>query len=196
VRIRPADDADLPAVAALHATRIDEGFLSSLGPAFLRRLYRRVRLDDRGFVLVATDDDDVVTGFAAGVADLKALYRRFVLRDGLVAGLRSAPRLVRALPRVVETLRYADTGADLPTAEILAVAVARSAGGRGVGRSLVGAAVAEFDRLAVAAAKVVTTADNEAAIAMYRAAGFLPAATIEVHQGRTSQVLVWTPPSR
>ena len=37
-----ATDADVHAVAALHAERIAEGFLVTLGPAFLRRLYRRI----------------------------------------------------------------------------------------------------------------------------------------------------------
>ncbi|MGZ4754409.1 MAG: GNAT family N-acetyltransferase [Acidimicrobiia bacterium] len=177
-------------MAALHAERIAEGFLSSLGPGFLRRLYGRVLASEDGFVLVA--DDDGVVGFVAGVGDLGALYRRFLLRDGIVAGLAAAPRLVRALPRVVETLRYPAATGDLPEAEILAVAVAARAGGRGLGRALVAAATAEFSRRGIHDATVVTTADNAPALAMYRACGFASVATTEVHPGRPSEVLRWT----
>jgi ribosomal protein S18 acetylase RimI-like enzyme len=193
VRVRSARPADVPAVAALHADRIDEGFLSSLGPAFLRRLYRRVLRRDDGFVLVATGDaDETVLGFVAGVGSVGALYRSFLLRDGLVAGLLAAPRLVRAVPRVLETLRYPSATGDLPDAEILAVAVARTAAGAGVGRALVAAATAEFARRGTRTAKVVTTDDNASALAMYRACGFVTATGVEVHAGRASEVLVWT----
>lgn len=189
--IRPATDADLPTIARLHAARIAEGFLSSLGPAFLRRLYRRVLRSDGSFVLVATGDDSV-QGFVAGVPDVGALYREFMLRDGVVAGTVAAPKLLRALPRVLETLRYPAATGKLPDAEILAVAVDTAWGGRGIGRDLVRGATVEFHARGIDEAKVVTTADNTAALAMYRAAGFAPAAAVEVHAGRASEVLVWT----
>jgi ribosomal protein S18 acetylase RimI-like enzyme len=192
VSVRAATDADLPTVATLHAERIGEGFLSSLGPGFLRRLYRRVLRSDDGFVLVAGDPGRAPTGFVAGVGSVGALYRSFLLHDGVVAGALAAPRLVRALPRVVETLRYPSTTGDLPDAEILAVAVAGSAAGRGIGTALVAAATAAFARHGVTTAKVVTTADNAPALAMYRACGFATAAGVEVHPGRASEVLVWT----
>ncbi len=193
--VRAAGPSDLAAVAALHADRIGEGFLSSLGPGFLRRLYRRVLASPDGFVLVATplgSSAGPVLGFAAGVGSVGALYRRFLLRDGVVAGAMAAPKLVRAVPRVVETLRYPAATDDLPTAEILAVAVAADAVGAGIGRALVGAATDEFTTRGVTAAKVVTTADNAAAIAMYRACGFASRTAVEVHAGRPSEVLVWT----
>ena len=190
--VRPARPDDLTRVAALHAERIAEGFLSSLGVPFLRRLYRRVLAGPDSFVLVATGADATVVGFVAGGGDLGALYRRFLLRDGVVAATRAAPRLVRALPRVLETLRYPTATAELPAAEILAVAVDRGASGRGTGRALVDAACVEFRARGIHAARVVTTADNDRALAMYRACGFGPAARLEVHAGRDSEVLVWT----
>ncbi len=188
---RAAQATDLHAVADLHATRIDEGFLASLGTPFLFRLYRRVLRSSDAFIVV-DDIDGVVTGFAAGVADLGALYRRFMVLDGLRAGVRAAPRLFRSIPRVVETLRYPAATGGLPDAEILAVAVAADRGGQGIGRQLVTATTDEFTRQGITTAKVVTTADNRAALAMYRACGFDSARGVEVHAGRTSEVLVWT----
>ena len=189
--MRAATAADLPRVAQLHHDRIDQGFLSSLGIPFLLRLYRRVLRSSAGFVLVE-ESNDLVVGFVAGVENLGALYRSFVIHDGVAAGIRAAPRLVRALPRVIETLRYPTTAVDLPSAEILAVSVADDHGGRGIGRRLVLGATAEFTLRRVGNVKVVTTADNAAALAMYRAAGFVSSAQVTVHTGRDSEVLVWT----
>lgn len=189
--LRAAQPSDVRAIADLHATRIDEGFLTSLGTSFLRRLYARVLHSHDAFIVV-DDLDGVTTGFAAGVADLGALYRRFIVRDGLRAGFQAAPRLVKNLPRVVETLRYPATTGDLPEAEVLAVAVAAERSGHGVGQALVRRAIDEFVSHGIKTAKVVTTADNLAALAMYRACGFVIADGVEVHAGRSSEVLVWT----
>lgn len=189
--VRDADRRDLERVAALHADRISEGFLPTLGRPFLERLYRRVLLRPDAFVIVA-DDDGQVVGFVAVAADLGALYRAFVIRDGIVAGLRAAPRILRSLKRVLETLRYAAAEDDLPDAEILAVAVDASAAGRGIGRALVDAATGRMDALDVRAVKVVTGADNAPALGLYRRCGFASRARLEVHDGTPSEVLVWT----
>jgi len=191
VIVRDADRRDLARVAALHADRIAEGFLPRLGRPFLERLYRRVLLRPDAFVIVAADDDRTV-GFVAVAADLGALYRSFVVRDGAVAGLRAAPRILASLKRVLETLRYPASERDLPDAEILAVAVEASAAGRGVGRALVDAATARMEALGVRAVKVVTAADNVPALGLYRSCGFTTRARVEVHGGTPSEVLVWT----
>lgn len=191
VTIRRAADADVGTVARLHATRIEEGFLSSLGTGFLQRLYRRVLRSADGFVLVAVVDDRVV-GFVAGVLDVGRLYRSFLVRDGVVAGVTAAPRLARSWRRVLETLRYPAGDDDLPDAEILAVAVDAAASGHGVGGRLVRDALDEFARRGTTTAKVVAGADNEAALALYARSGFVTRRQISVHEGTPSEVLVWS----
>jgi len=79
--LRFANLEDVDAVASLHASRISEGFLVTLGPAFLRRLYRRVVLSHGAFLLVA-DDTRTVCGFIAVAESTRALYREYLLRDG------------------------------------------------------------------------------------------------------------------
>ena len=190
--IRLATIADAPAMARLHATEIDEGFLPTLGAGFLGHLYRRVVRSPSSFAYVV-DDDAAVVGFAAGTENLRALYRSFLLRDGVVVVLAAGPRIARSWRRVMETLRYpAREGAVLPPAELIAIAVGREARGRGVGRELVDAVTAEFARRGVTAARVVAGADNEAALGLYRACGFRTAATLHVHRGTASEVLTWS----
>jgi ribosomal protein S18 acetylase RimI-like enzyme len=190
-----ARDAEAGPAAGLHAQRITEGFLPTLGAPFLARLYRRIVRDPASFLVVAVEDGRVI-GMGACTEDLGALYRAFVLRDGVIAGLRSAPRILRSLPRVIETLRYpgAEGATDLPEAEVLAVAVDASCSGRGIGRAVVEAALAEFDRRGTARVKVVAGGDNAAALGLYRATGFVDAARLEVHAGTESVVLVRTAP--
>jgi ribosomal protein S18 acetylase RimI-like enzyme len=189
VVIRPATREDATAIAQMHTVRITEGFLPTLGTPFLRRLYRRVVASPDAFAFVA-DDDGRVVGFVAAALDVGALYRVFLVRDGVVAGIAAAPRLARSWRRVLETLRYPTSTAELPRAEILAVCVAADAGGRGIGRTLVETAVGELDRRGVETVKVVTGAGNDPAIAMYRACGFEIAERMRVHDDVESVLLV------
>jgi len=190
MNVRVGTEADADIVAALHASEISEGFLPSLGRTFLARLYRRIVRSPRSFLLVA-DDDGRAVGFVAGSEDVGALYRSFLLHDGVAAGLRALPRIVRSAPRVIETLRYPAGDNDLPAAELLAIAVAPDARSRGIGRALVDAFTAELRRRDVGGARVVVAAGNARAVHVYEACGFKPAARIEVHKGTPSQVLTW-----
>jgi ribosomal protein S18 acetylase RimI-like enzyme len=193
VTTRAAVEADAPALARLHATRITEGFLPTLGDRFLTKLYRRItRFPDACAYVV--EQDSTIVAFAAGAMSVGRLYREFVVRDGISAGFVAAPKIIRSARHVWETLRYPGTTAELPAAEVLAVATADAAAGRGYGRSTVAAVTAELARRGAPAVKVTFGADNAAAQALYTACAFVPAARIEVHGGTVSEVLVWTAP--
>lgn len=196
--LRLADGADTSRLAHLHASRITDGFLPTLGPAFLDRLYRRIVRSTDSFAYVATDDaDQHIVGFAAATADVGKLYRSFAIRDGLVAGLVAAPRLVRSWRRVLETVRYpSGDGADLPAAEILAVVVEEDAGGRGIGTLVVDAATRRLAARGEDAVKVVAGSGNVAALRLYERCGFTVQDHVEVHEGVSSEVLVWNSSSR
>lgn len=192
VDLRAASPGDAAAIARLHAERIGEGFLATLGGRFLHRLYRRIVVSDHGFVVVA-DRAGQVVGFVAVATNTRALYREFLVRDGVRAAIAALPSLLRAPGRAWETLRYGRGGAadGLPESEILALAVGVSAAGRGVGKRLVEAATVELAGRGFDSARVVTAVGNEAALATYRAAGFAVRARTEVHRGTPQEVLVW-----
>ena len=183
--------ADVDAVAGLHASRIAEGFLVTLGPAFLRRLYRRVVLSPRSFVLVV-DDGDRVCGFVAVAESTGALYREYLVRDGLAAAGSAALGIVRAPRAVWETLRYGLRGGEGSAgAEILATGVAEDSGQQGIGTRLVRAAIQELERRGVTSAHVVTAVGNVAAVRAYEHGGFRISGRKEVHRGVTQELLVW-----
>jgi ribosomal protein S18 acetylase RimI-like enzyme len=190
IDIRPATREDAERLAELHASRISSGFLTSLGPRFLERLYRRVVRSDNAFAFVATDQERVVA-FCAAAEDVRGFYVEFVTRDS-VAAVVSAPRMLRRLPRVLETLRYPTAGnGALPRAEILAVATDERAGSRGYGGALVQRSVDELHRRGCPSAKVVAGSDNVAALRLYERCGFASHARIAIHDDVPSEVMVW-----
>lgn len=191
VTIRFATTSDVAAVAELHAGRIAEGFLVTLGPAFLRRLYRRVIRSQRSFVLVA-DDSTAVRGFVAVSEDTSALYREFLLHDGFSASLAAARGIAHAPRSVWETLRYGLRGSAGGTAaEILATGVAADYAQRGIGARLVRAAIEELERRGAASVRVVTAVGNVAAVRAYERGGFRSCGREEVHRGVDQELLVW-----
>lgn len=189
--LREAVRRDHRAIAALHAGSITSGFLSSLGRPFLGLLYRSLIESERGRVIVAVDEGRVI-GFVAGTSDTGAFYREFLRRRFLAGGWRLVPALFRpaAWRQVWETFRYGghDTRA---RAELLSMAVAPSARGRGVGRALVDTLLEEAQSASVRGMTVVVGADNAAAIKLYESAGFGDPVRIEVHRGFPSLELLW-----
>ena len=188
---RRATVADVDAISALHASCIAEGFLVSLGPPFLRRLYRRVVSSPRAFAFVV-DAPAGVAGYVACAVGTGAFYREFATRDGLVAGAVALPRLVRAPRHVWETWRYgARADGNEAAAEVLALAVAPEARGRHIGGALVSAAVGELSKRGVTSARVVTATGNISAVRAYERAGFRRSGSDEVHRGVSQEVLKW-----
>ena len=63
------------------------------------------------------------SGSSPGSGAVGALYRSFLLRDGVAASLSAPVRLLTALPRVLETLRHGRGDDDADGGELLSVAV-------------------------------------------------------------------------
>jgi ribosomal protein S18 acetylase RimI-like enzyme len=195
--VRYATDTDVDAVAALHADRIAESFLTTLGPAFLRRLYRRIVRSSRAFVLVMDEPGtnggaNRVCGFIAVAEDTGALYREFLLHDGVMGAVAAASGIARAPKAVWETARYGlRGGSDAVGAEVLSTGVASDRGRRGIATRLVRAAVEELHRRGVGSARVVTAVGNLAAVKAYERGGFHVVGLEEVHSGIAQQLLVW-----
>ena len=187
--LRTGTDGDADTAAVLHAGQIGEGFLTFLGPAFLRRLYRRVARAPESFLLVVEDGATTV-GFLAGSTDVPALYRAFLWRDGPAAALACSGRLLRSWRRVIETLRHGSAGAG-EGAELLALTVVPAARGRGAGTLLVEGFLSEIGRRRQDAAHVVVAAGNETAVALYRRAGFDVVDRFELHTGTESLLMQW-----
>jgi ribosomal protein S18 acetylase RimI-like enzyme len=191
-QIRTARDADAVVAATLHATQINQGFLSLLGPGFLRRLYRRIVRTPSSFLLVAQSQGTIV-GFIAGSTDVAGLYRGFLLRDGIPAGLRAAGPLLSGWRRVLETLRHGSSDEEGVGrgAELLSIAVDPSYQGRGLGRTLMASYLDELRNRGWHEAHVVVGTENTGAIALYEQAGFVTVDRFELHSGTESLLMQW-----
>ncbi len=192
MELRTGTEGDADAAAALHVGQISEGFLSFLGPRFLRRLYRRVTRTPGSFLLIV-EDDGIIVGFLAGSTNVAGLYRSFLWRDGAAAALACVGRLVRSWRRVLETLRHG-AGATAQGAELLAIAVDPTKRGRGAGTLLVEGFLTEIHRQKQDAAHVVVGAANERAVSLYRRAGFHTSERFELHPGTESLLMQWPAP--
>ncbi len=181
---------DAPTAAWLHASELPDAFLPKLGQPFLRRFYRRIARFNQSFILIAERQGQVL-GFAAAAEDVRALFRAFMLRDGVIAGLVAAPHLVSSWRSAVESASYPTTE-DLPPAELLSLAVTPGARGQGVGHQLVSGVIAELGRRGAEAVRVMVGAENDRAIQLYQACGFSEAADISVHKDTPSRVLKWS----
>jgi ribosomal protein S18 acetylase RimI-like enzyme len=191
VTLRRGNINDARFAASLHTSEIRTGFLSTLGPGFLTRLYRRIASTPGSFLLLAEAGDERV-GFIAGSADLRRLYKTFLLRDGVFAAAGAVLHLLRSVSRTIETLRHGfGQSTDDEGAELLAIAVEPAWRERHVGRRLVAEFLNELKSLGATSAHVVVGSDNAPAIALYRSAGFGSALSYHMHSDTSSVVLRW-----
>jgi ribosomal protein S18 acetylase RimI-like enzyme len=186
VEIRPMQAGDVSAVTTVHLAAFPNFFLSSLGPRFLRELYRAIIADDDGIALVAVDGARVV-GFAAGTASgdfYRRVARRRWFRFGVAAfgTLMRKPSVARRLARTI----YAPPRPTSAGALLMSLAVDPAIQGTGLGEALTRAFV-EGARQQGARAVVLTTdqANNDAVNAFYQRRGFTVAAEYETAKGRT-----------
>jgi ribosomal protein S18 acetylase RimI-like enzyme len=185
--VRRGHASDAEACASLHSKEIATGFLSALGPAFLRRLYRRVAACEGSFLLIAQDEGGTA-GFLAGSVAVGRLYRTFLIRDSVAAAARAPLALAKSWRSVMETLRHG-RGGESSGAELLAVAVDPVRRGRGTGRMLVERFLEESRALGATSATVVLGSENQPAMNLYRRAGFSSQRTFEMHRGTTSVLM-------
>ena len=190
--IRRAVPDDAPVLAGLH-TEITTGFLPTLGTGFLTRLYDALIAWPEADVWVA-DDGAAAVGFVASVESTGRFYKHFLKKHAVGASLSIAGRLVRpsVVKRVLETFRHGTgDGSEYAEAELFAIATSKESRGKGLGGKLLQRAVEGYRERGLDKVQVVVGADNEASLGAHRSVGFEDAATIEVHAGEASKVLVW-----
>ena len=182
-------------VAELHIANINQGFLSTLGVGFISLMYRAIDEGDDSVLLVAQSDGKVI-GFVAGATGMKPIYRRMLrywpqLFWALLPSLFSPRRVWR----IIEILRYSrggggSSGATLPAAELLSIAVAPEFRGQRHAENLYQSLCEHFLQRKLPAFKIVVGSALAPAHKFYRRMGAQPAAEVEVHQGSASTVYV------
>ena len=164
---RAVDDAWR--LADLHARRINEGFLASLGPAFLGRLYRRVVRSPRAFAVVGVEDGPdrrVLRGAPRTSAGCTASSSSATAgRRGHVGARRSCVRCRTSSRRCA----IPSTTGDFPTPRSSRPSPTSTPRARVGVRSSCTNRCAELERRGCAAAKVVDRGDERTRAAALRA---------------------------
>jgi ribosomal protein S18 acetylase RimI-like enzyme len=180
-------------VAQLHASNIDQGFLSSLGTPFLSLLYEAIDVNESSVLLIAQHEGRVV-GFVTGAEGMGSIYRQLLTRwPRLVVALLPAIASPRKLLKIAEILlmgKKAMPIPDLPHAELLSIAVSPTQRGQGHSQTLYRALVDHFRKRGVCGFRIVVGEQLETAHRFYKRMGATPVGQIEVHHGQASTIYV------
>lgn len=166
---------DVRTVVSIHLTSFEGFFLSFLGAAFLRELYRAIVADPNGIAFVA-DEEGVTVGFVAGTSEPDGFYRRVARARWLRFAFAALPAFVRRpaiLPRLARALHSPPSASMQRSALLMSIAVLPTVQGSGCGAALTDA----FRNTAAArgAQAVTLTTDrvgNDAVNSFYVRRGF------------------------
>jgi ribosomal protein S18 acetylase RimI-like enzyme len=179
-------------VAALHVQCISTGFISSMGIDFVTYLYEAIVQSNSSFGVVAVRNEKVL-GFAAFTTNINTLYKSIVWRKGLKFALILAGQIcsLKRVKKIFETLFYPTRikNMDLPSAELLSIAVAPEEQRKGLAGQLIEKGFRHYRKIGVDKVKVLIGADNEAGNKLYLKSGFEPAGQI-INHGLPSNVYV------
>ena len=179
-------------VAALHIQCISTGFISSMGIDFVTYLYEAIVQSNSSFGVVAVRNGKVL-GFATFTTNINTLYKAVIWRKGLKFALLLAGHLcsLKQVKRMFETLFYPTRikNKDLPSAELLSIAVACEEQRKGLAGELIEKGFQHYRETGVDKVKVLIGADNKAGNKLYLKSGFEPAGQI-INHGLPSNIYV------
>lgn len=140
IRVRRMLEQDIDSVVRLHTESFPGFFLSSLGPGFLRLVYRAILKDANGIALVA-ERLDAIVGFACGSSASQGFYWRLVKRQWWEFGWAATRVLVCRPSKIrhfVGAIRARVVPRDTaPAAELMSLATSPGAQRQGIGKDLV-----------------------------------------------------------
>ena len=203
-------------VAQLHIEGIATGFLSKLGVSFLRRLYVYINKAPDSRVFVAVDETGTPIGFLSGSLDMNKMYRHIIIRKGVLLFILLLPNIfsLKTIQKIIETMLYPLKGragkyenkknasplSPLSTcgegkdevggeakAELLSIAVDKSARGKGVGKKLVLAFEHYLKEIKCTQYKVVTFSLDKNSNNFYESCGFTLAKSFMHHGNLLNQ---------
>lgn len=180
-------------VAALHIASIDQGFLSTLGVRFVALMYRAIDECESSAVFVDESEGRIV-GFVAGASGMRSIYKR-MLRYWPALFVTLLPSVVnpRRVWRILEILKYSrahQDSDDLPSAELLSIAVDPAYRGQHRADFLYQQLAAYFRDRGDVAFKITVGKALAPAHRFYTRMGAVPMTDVEVHEGNMSTVYV------
>ena len=183
-------------VALIHVKELKTGFLSSFGVTFLTNLYHLIIKN--GIILVSMDEDRI-NGFISFSPNTKKLMVGFILSSP-INFLKLSLQFFRNpafLRKSIETLsapfkssHRSNSESDLPSAELLSIAVDSTIQKSGIGSQLLMALENEIKKMGIKEYKVIAGSTLVSANQFYLKNGFTCVKQIAIHGNELSNVYV------
>lgn len=156
MQIDLAKKSDVLEVAQIHKSEINKGFLSFLGIPVLSRFYKSVVSSNNSFCFVARDNNKIV-GFVAGSTDLAGFNKYFFKKYLLILILIMISNVFNPFVRkkIKDNFLHLKKKDNLPSAELLAIAIDRGFQGKGLGTNLLQEFISEMKNRNVECFKVL-----------------------------------------
>lgn len=184
-------------IAKIHKESINKGFLSSFGDKFLSKLYHGIN-NDKNSRIFAYKVEDKIVGFVCGTTTLIPAYK-YLMKHQLFSTIKILiPKLISitVIKRVLETCLYPfkkikrDDGQELPSAELLSIAVIPEYRGKGISDKLYKELLCYFSALGIDKMKIIVGSQLLSAQQFYEKMGAEEVSEIEVHKGEKSKVYI------
>ncbi|HRR07039.1 MAG TPA: GNAT family N-acetyltransferase [Victivallales bacterium] len=176
---------------------IEKGFLSTLGENALKLIFKHIAFNRWGIMVLAKDSSsDKVIGYILGTTSSFQLYRDFLIKKFPLIIVHFLPSLLsfRRIKKAIETLRYPvkKLPDNLPTAELLDLAVDSTYHGKGVAHGLFLRLCDEFRKRGINSFKIPTGASLTRAHRFYEKMGATKVCDFELHSGEKTIIYVYT----
>jgi ribosomal protein S18 acetylase RimI-like enzyme len=143
VKIRDAHGSDIDEIVKIHIKSFEGFFLTSMGPSFLRPLYKAFIEKQTGLMRVACDESNQVVGFSAGTTSPDSFFLELKIAKGFQFCLAAIPGLLKnptlVMKKIFGALFYkGDRTEKLENSALLSsLAVMPTMSGKSIGRQLV-----------------------------------------------------------
>lgn len=179
------------AVASLHKNYLTKSFLGVLGNKFLTLLYESLIKFDNGIVLTAVENGQVV-GFISGTTKTGDFYKYFLKHKFFGIGITLLPKMInpKVVKKILETSKYSKEEVSpqiqIPTPELLSMAVNKNHQGKGLAKQLFEQLTLEFEKRGIMEFKIIAGEKLLAANKFYQKMGCEHVSSTEIHEGDSS----------
>lgn len=161
-------------IANLHKTELEVGVLAKLGTRFLIQIYRHICRDPECIILAAVDRGKIV-GFVCGAENTSQLYWRFLIKRNFLLLQYFIKFFCKpsTWKRMYSLLKYmkVNSNFDLPSAELLSIAIDRNSQNKGLGRKLFAELRKDFDLRGIKIFKTLAACTQTTAMSFYISCG-------------------------
>jgi len=176
-------------IARLHIECIEDGFLPTLGEAFLALLYEAIDVDPNNALIVESKNGKVI-GFVAGGSGMKSIYYQMLKRwprlfYSLVFSILNPCKLKKIFEIIFNNSKDC-TKLSGSNNELFSISVAKEFRGCGVAESLYKKLCQWFISNGISSFKIVVGQNLNRAHAFYLKMGACPVDKITIHEGEIS----------